>query len=105
MSARRAAAAIRGAGGYRWVGLYTQGLNGAAVREGATVVVPDVTKDPRYLTTFGSTRSEIVVPVKSPTTGRVVGTIDVESERTDAFAPDDRAFLEACAAVLAPLWG
>ncbi len=36
----------------------TQGLSGAAVASGETVVVGDVSKDPRYLTAFGSTRSE-----------------------------------------------
>ena len=82
------AGAIRSAGGYRWVGLYevtedeiinlafdgpgapthprfpvTQGLSGSAVASGKTLVVGDVSKDPRYLTAFGSTRSEIIIPV------------------------------------------
>lgn len=34
----------------------------------------------------------------------VVGTIDVESERIDAFTQDDVAFLERCAKKLLPLW-
>jgi putative methionine-R-sulfoxide reductase with GAF domain len=43
----------------------TQGLCGAAVERRETIVVNDVRKDVRYLPTFHSTRSEIVVPVIS----------------------------------------
>jgi L-methionine (R)-S-oxide reductase len=64
-----------------------------------------VTSDPRYLTTFGSTRSEIVVPILHPVTGVTLSLIDVESERVNAFTDDDRAFLEECASVLANLYG
>ena len=123
------ARAIRRAGAYRWVGLYevseeeivnlafdgpgmpahpsfpvTQGLSGAAVASRETVVVGDVSKDPRYLTAFGSTRSEIIVPVVDSAWRKVVGTIDVESERVDAFSEEDRAALERCAAAVAELW-
>lgn len=80
----------------------TQGLCGAAVASRAPVVVGDVTKDPRYLTTFGSTRSEMIMPVVR--SGRVSGLIDVESEQINASGADDRAFLEACGDLLADLW-
>ena len=120
---------IRSAGDYRWVGIYevsgeeiavigwsgpgepayprfpiTQGLSGTAVSSGEAVVVGDVTTDPRYLTAFGSTRSEIIVPVIEPATGKVVGTIDVESEHKNAFTDVDRATLERCAAAIADLF-
>jgi L-methionine (R)-S-oxide reductase len=121
------AEAIRRNGGYRWVGLYevtedeivnlafsgpgapmyprfpiTQGLSGAAVSAGETVVVGDVAEDPRYLTAFGSTRSEIIVPVVD---GRkIVGTIDVESERKHAFSEADLAALEHCAVAVVGLF-
>jgi L-methionine (R)-S-oxide reductase len=123
------ARAIRQAGTYRWVGLYevtedeivnlaydglgvpahpsfpvTQGLSGAAVASGETVMVGDVTQDPRYLTAFGSTRSEIVVPIVGRAGRKVVGTIDVESEEVDAFTEEDRAALEHCAAAAAKLF-
>ena len=74
----------------------TRGLNGAAVAARQHVVVQDVAADPRYLTTFGSTRSEAVFVVKSPTDGRIIGTIDVASDRQNAFMPDDEAFLRDC---------
>ena len=78
----------------------TQGLRGAAVASGETVVVGDVSKDPRYLTAFGSTRSEIIVPKVDRSGGKVVGTIDVESEKVDAFTEEDLFALERCAAEL-----
>jgi putative methionine-R-sulfoxide reductase with GAF domain len=73
------------------------------VASSAPVIVQDVTQDARYLTTLGSTKAEMVVPVRS-VDGRVVGTIDVESEQLGAFTADDRRFLEACAEVILPLW-
>ncbi len=59
-----------------------------------------MTKDPRYLTTLGSTRSEIVVPILDPRTRRAIGTLDIESEKLGAFAERDRRLLEECAAEL-----
>ena len=126
--ARRIAELIRAAGDYRWVGIYdvtsneiaaiawsgagdpafprfpvTQGLNGAAVGSGSAVMVGDVRNDPRYLTTLGNTRSEMVVPVKNGS-GAVIGTIDIESETVDRFKNPDREFIERCALEIAPLW-
>ena len=80
----------------------TQGLNGAAVAQGCAVIINDVRKDPRYLTTFGATLAEAVVPVRFG--DRVVGTIDVESDRLNAFTAHDEHFLQQCAVALAPLW-
>jgi L-methionine (R)-S-oxide reductase len=128
--ARRAAAAIARIGGYRWVGLYdvgeseisvigwagpsaptyptfprSQGLNGAAVASGKPVIVQDVSQDPRYLSTLGSTRAEMIMPVRASSDGDVVGTIDVESDQVQAFSDRDSAFLAVCADALAELWG
>jgi L-methionine (R)-S-oxide reductase len=123
--AARVARAIRRYGGYRWVGVYrvgaeeirllgwdgpgppahprfprTEGLSGAAVATGKAVIVGDVRTDPRYLTTHPTTRSEIVVPVVRG--GLVVGLIDVESERPQAFGGSDQKLMERCAAMIAP---
>ena len=83
----------------------TQGLSGSAVASGETVVVGEVREDPRYLPAFRSTRSEIIVPVVDRAARKVVGTIDVESEKVDAFSEEDRAALERCAVALAELFG
>jgi L-methionine (R)-S-oxide reductase len=67
-------------------------------------VVGDVSKDPRYLTAFGSTRSEIIVPIVDRAGRKVVGLIDAESEKVDAFSEEDRVVLEFCAAAAAKLF-
>jgi putative methionine-R-sulfoxide reductase with GAF domain len=66
--------------------------------------VGDVAADPRYLTAFGSTRSEIIVPIFNGQRDQVVGTIDVESERANAFDESTESVLVTCAGVIAPLW-
>jgi L-methionine (R)-S-oxide reductase len=126
--ARRIAELIRAARRYRWVGIYevtaeeigilawtgaeapafprfpvTRGLAGAAVASKLPVVVGDVRHDPRYLTTFGTTESEILVPVLDGG-GTVVGLVDVESERAFAFGEDDLRFVGDCARRLLPLF-
>ena len=115
---------IRAARGYRWVGVYkltrgelvivagtgddppcypqfpaTQGLCGAAVESRETVVVHDVRKDVRYLPTFHSTLSEIVVPIISKS-DKVVGVITAESEKLKAFSKEDREVLERIALMM-----
>ncbi len=77
------------------------GICGAAAASGRTEVVPDVRRDPRYLACFTSTRSEIVVPILHGAS--VVGEIDVDGSALGAFGPGDQEFLEAVAALLAPL--
>jgi L-methionine (R)-S-oxide reductase len=68
------------------------------------VNVGDVTADPRYLAAFGTTRSEIIVPVFDAAGENVVGTINVESEKPNAFSEDSQKLLEACSRVIRPLW-
>src|SRR6266850_7710588 len=75
-----------------------KGICGAAAREGATIVVDDVNADPRYLACTLETRSEIVVPLIAR--GRILGEIDIDSDRQAAFAPIDRERIEAAAALL-----
>ncbi len=127
--AKRLAELVRKLGDYRWVGVYdvgaesvsilawsgpgapeyptfaiSQGLTGAAIREKRAVVSGDVRNDPRYLPTFGSTLSEMIVPVLAPGQDRVIGTVDVESERANAFGPRDEQMIEQCAQAALPLW-
>lgn len=129
VKAKRLADLIRTLGDYRWVGVYdvgravisilgysgpgtpefvtfavNKGLNGAAIKDKKAVIVGDVRKDKRYLTAFGNTLSEMIVPVLDPSGERVIGTIDVESERADAFGPADQRMIEQCAQAALPLW-
>jgi len=77
-----------------------EGICGAAAASGETEVVDDVDSDPRYLSCFVSTRSEIVVPISLE--GRVIGEIDIDSDEPAAFREDDRVFLERVAELIAP---
>ena len=74
------------------------GICGAAATEKATIVVDDVNADPRYLACSIDTKSEIVVPILDGP--RVLGEIDIDSDRAAAFGPADRALLEPIAAQL-----
>lgn len=79
-----------------------KGVCGYAAKSGKTEIVSDVTKDPRYLQCFLSTKAEIVVPIKAQ--GSVVGEIDVDSDELDAFSAVDGEFLEAVARKIASRW-
>ena len=125
--AQRIADLVRSGTGRRWVGVYEvtagevanlawsgpsapahprfaadRGLTGAAIAARQTVVSNDVANDPRYLTALESTGSEAIVPVLVG--DRVVGTLDVEDERTGAFGDDDRLLLERIAAEMRPFY-
>lgn len=76
-----------------------RGICGAAATGKATIVVDDVHADPRYLACSIETQSEIVVPIMSG--DRVLGEIDIDSDRRAAFGPGDRHLLEAVASLLA----
>ena len=75
-----------------------QGICGAAVTQGRTVVVDDVNADPRYLACSIETKSEIVAPIL--VNGSVVGEIDIDSHQPAAFSADDRQLVEHCAALV-----
>jgi L-methionine (R)-S-oxide reductase len=76
----------------------SQGICGAAVSSGRTVIVDDVNADPRYLSCSIDTRSEIVVPVYA--NGKVIGEIDIDSHDPAAFTDADRLFLEETAQIV-----
>jgi L-methionine (R)-S-oxide reductase len=76
----------------------SQGICGAAVASGETVVVDDVHADPRYLSCSIKTKSEIVVPIYAH--GKVVGEIDIDSHTPAAFTEIDRGFVEEAARIV-----
>jgi L-methionine (R)-S-oxide reductase len=122
---KKVAEMIRAARDYRWVGIYkivkddfviltgsgdeppayprfptAQGLCGAVLESGKPILVGDVRKDPRYLPTFHTTRSEIIVPMRNDH-HQNVGMLDAESDEVDAFGEDDRQFLERAGGLIA----
>lgn len=76
----------------------SQGICGAAVASGQTVVVDDVSADPRYLSCSIRTKSEIVVPIYAK--GKIIGEIDIDSHTPAAFTVIDRIFLEEAARIV-----
>ncbi len=72
-----------------------QGICGAAASSGKTVVVDDVSKDPRYLACSLETKSEIVVPVFAH--GKVAGELDIDSHFPAAFGAEDQQLVQYCA--------
>jgi GAF domain-containing protein len=75
-----------------------QGICGAAASSGQTVVVDDVSKDPRYLACSLETKSEIVVPIFA--FGKVVGELDIDSHFPAAFTCEHQDLVQHCAALV-----
>jgi len=80
-----------------------EGICGLAARRGETVTVDDINADSRYLACFPHTRAEIVVPIFKD--DRVIGEIDIDSDKQAAFTGEDRTLLEEVATLLAERWG
>ncbi len=108
---------------YKWVGIYIvkcnnlilgpwrgeqatehtkipigKGICGSAAKNGKIEIVNDVNADNRYLSCFVSTKSEIVVPIKKGE--KVLGEIDIDSDKKNAFSKKDKIFLENLADML-----
>src|SRR6266446_4726675 len=75
-----------------------QGICGAAASSGKTIVVDDVSKDPRYLACSLETRSEIVVPVFVH--GTIAGELDIDSHFPAAFTEEHKDLVQYCAEVV-----
>ena len=73
-----------------------EGFSGWVAGTGQPMMVPDVSRDPRYVWMEGSIcRSELVVPVIAK--GRVIGVLDVQSDRLNDFDDTDLAVIQALA--------
>ena len=77
----------------------TVGLCGAAATGGKTVVVQDVSKDPRYLAGSSMVKSEIVVPIFAKK--KLAAELDIESYFPNTFISAEQNFVEDCAKVVA----
>jgi len=126
--AKRVAEMIRSACGCFWVGLFktneteaealaytgneapaflrfplTRGITRDVIKTRKAAVVNDVLKDARYLVAFSSTRAEVIVPVTN-SSGTVVGTMEADADKANAFTTSDVQFLEQCAARISALF-
>ena len=72
---------------------FSRGVCGAAARTRQTQLVPDVEAFPGHIACSSSTRSEIVVPVFGANE-RLIGVLDIDSDRPDAFTEADAEALE-----------
>jgi signal transduction histidine kinase len=64
-----------------------EGVVGAVARSGEGRLIPDVSSDSDYLDIVGATRSEMCMPLRSEE--RVLGVLNAESPRPDAFSTED----------------
>src|SRR5271166_4806438 len=76
-----------------------RGLIGYAAETKQAVLVPDVTKDPRYIESNPETRSELVVPLVYK--DKVIGVLDLEHTRRGFFTDDHRRTMITLAAQVA----
>jgi len=76
-----------------------QGLVGAAAAEKTAVLVPDVSKDPRYVMANPETKSELAVPLIYK--DKVIGVLDLEHTRRGFFTEDHKRTITTLAAQVA----
>jgi signal transduction histidine kinase len=68
-----------------------QGITGWVALYAKPQRIPDVSKDPRYFEIRKGIRSELAVPMELM--GNVIGVVNCDSDRLDAFSEQDLAFL------------
>ena len=73
-----------------------EGVTGTAAARREPVLVGDVRTDPRYLNAVDAVRTELAVPMTAR--GQLVGVIDLQSTRVNAYTEYDRALLRLIAA-------
>lgn len=73
---------------------FDRGVCGAAARTQEQQLVPDVDAFSDHIACASSTKSELVLPVKNRE-GRLLGVLDIDSDRLDAFTQTDADELAA----------
>ena len=76
-----------------------EGIIGYVATNAEPVISPDVHNDPRYVNAREETRSEMVAPIIS--NDEVIGVFDLESDRLNAYTPDDLQVLMLLASQVA----
>ena len=93
---RAARGYLQGAGEGLRIKIGQEGITGWVAANRMPLNVPDVTKDDRYVKGMQGTKSEIAVPMLVGK--RVVGVLDVQSTKVNAFGEDDLMTLSSVAA-------
>ena len=109
------AAALKQTFGFFWVGFYLvkgnelvlgpfqgpvactripfgKGVCGTAWKERRTIIVPDVEQFPGHIACSSESKSEIVVPLF--VNDEIIGVLDIDSDRLNAFDETDAKYLE-----------
>lgn len=117
-----AAAALREAFDFFWVGFYLvredqlvlgpfqgsvacyrirkgKGVCGTAWAEAQTLIVADVDQFPGHIACSSLSRSEIVIPILAE--HEVKGVLDIDSDQLNSFDETDRRYLEKVTAIIA----
>jgi len=76
-----------------------EGITGVAGATRQPIMVGDVRKDPRYLPALDAVQAELAVPMLAR--GKLVGVIDLQSTRPNAYREQDRALLQLIASRVA----
>ncbi len=83
-----------------------QGITGWAALHARSIIVPDVQKEPRYISVRPNIRSEMAVPMEDH--GTVIGVVNVDSENVDAFSQQAHKILtlltNEASRVISRLW-
>lgn len=72
-----------------------EGVTGWVAKEGKPLLVPDVTRDGKYIKIDKDIKSELAVPLIIE--GEVIGVVNVDSTRTSAFTHEDMELLSTLA--------
>ncbi len=76
-----------------------EGITGAAASSLEPILVGDVRNDPRYIPTVDAARTELAVPMVAR--NRLVGVIDLQSTRPNAYTAADTALVQLIASRVA----
>jgi len=76
-----------------------KGVCWAAIKQGKTIIVPDVHKFPGHIACDSRSKSEIVVPLRD-SNNKIIGVLDVDSSSLNAFDETDAEELEKIVALI-----
>ena len=71
---------------------YERGVCGACATRQEIIIVPDVTKFPKYIACDSLTKSEIAVPITRH--NKLIAVLDVDSTELNSFNEVDKSYLE-----------